>query len=106
MAAMSELFLVARNTQLESAATSSLSIQHVAQTSCRLTPHCDVMQLAAVMHAGNDSSDASSPSEGAYVPAGFGAFCVPHKTHDVHLYALAESVMSPSDGASASHSCC
>ena len=52
------------------------------------------LQLGAVMHVGSDSTEESS--EGAYVPAGFGAFSVPQKTHDLHVYALAESVVSPS----------
>lgn len=54
------------------------------------------LQLAFVMHVGADMSDSSGMSEGSYVPAGFGAFSVPQKTHDLHMYALAESVVSPS----------
>jgi NADPH:quinone reductase-like Zn-dependent oxidoreductase len=58
------------------------------------------LQLSAVIHIGSDSIESSSNSGGAYVPAGFGAFCVPETTNDMHMYALAESVRPLSNGSS------
>ena len=60
------------------------------------------LQLVPLIHLnfGSDSAESSSKPEGAYVPAGFGAFTVPRKTHDMHMYALAESVVPPSNAGS------